>query len=59
MHQYLLLQGLRAGLVEARSLPWPIKLLEGRICILRTATSLATTTNPDGSDVHVGWSTLV
>jgi hypothetical protein len=58
MHQYLLLQELRAGLVEARSLPWPITLLEPRVCIFREATSLATTTDPDGSEVHVGWSTL-
>jgi hypothetical protein len=59
IHQYLLLQGLRAGLVEARSLPWPVTLLEGRVCNFREATSLATTTDPDWSEVHVGWSTLV
>jgi hypothetical protein len=58
MHQYLLLQGLRAGLVEARSLPWPITFLEGCVCSFREATSLATTTDPDRSEVHVGWSTL-
>jgi hypothetical protein len=59
MQQYLRFQGLRAGLVEARSLPWPVTLLEGCICILREATSLATTTDPDGSEVHVGWRTPV
>lgn len=57
MRQYLLLQGLRAGLVEARSLPWPVTVLERRVLIIRRATTLATTTDPDGSEVHVGWST--
>lgn len=59
MHQYLLLQGLRTGLVEARSLPWSVTPLGKRIHIFRCATSLATTTDPDGSEVHVGWSTHV
>jgi hypothetical protein len=59
MQQYLRFQGLRAGLVEARSLPWPIAFLQGRVCIFREATSLATTTDPDRSEVHVGWITLL
>jgi hypothetical protein len=59
MQRYLRFQGLRAGLVEASSLPWPIAFLQGRICIFREATSLATTTDPDWSELHVGWSAPV